>query len=457
VRDPGREEPQVALAHVVDEVTPVRGEGRDPGAAGGHVRPLGLFVPVQLAHGARLERPVDARERRRDAQGRALAHRGFPARRRRERHGVGLIDTEQLGQPIVGHGLPLRGSTSKSPSNFHARPSLRSTSSRPSEIDVARTAPRHRSSPQRLSGLAKGTHTFSIAATDGVGNSSQLTRTWTVSSSDSGGLDTQAAGAPVTAAAPLTTLLTVRTARAATLATRGRPLRIDPPVGTRVVRVCLIRGQSTGSGPRAERRQGRSTACWPRRTPGAPAARRRALATPACGRGRPRRGRGAAPAARPERRRRTTRRWRRGAGGDERHRAGEREQQAAADERDRRAHAAEDRLGALRAAGDLIADEVRIQRAVGLVGDVVRGEQDAEREGGVPDARREPERGDPDGQGRRGAHDEGQPPFDARPKPVRPRSASVGTKSAISPSAPDQQAGDDSRGANDDASSGSTS
>jgi hypothetical protein len=113
------------------------------------------------------------------------------------------------------------------------------------------------SSPQRLSGLAKGTHTFSVAATDGVGNDSQLTRTWTVSSSGSGGLDaaalgTQAAAAPGPQAA-LTTDVTVRTARAATLAARGLPITIDPPAGTRVVRVRLFRALTggAGSGPRA--------------------------------------------------------------------------------------------------------------------------------------------------------------------------------------------------------------
>jgi hypothetical protein len=109
------------------------------------------------------------------------------------------------------------------------------------------------SSPQRLSGLAKGTHTFSVAATDGVGNSSRLTRTWTVSSSGSGGLDTQAAAAaPATGVAALTTAVTVRTAQAATLATRGLPITIDPPAGTRVVRVRLFRALTGGAGsPRA--------------------------------------------------------------------------------------------------------------------------------------------------------------------------------------------------------------
>jgi hypothetical protein len=112
------------------------------------------------------------------------------------------------------------------------------------------------SSPQRLSGLAKGTHTFSVTATDGVGNGSQLTRTWTVSSSGSGGLDTQAAGAAVT------TAVTVRTAQAATLATRGLPITIDPPAGTRVVRVRLFQALTggAGSGPRA---RGAATAYRP--------------------------------------------------------------------------------------------------------------------------------------------------------------------------------------------------
>ena len=113
------------------------------------------------------------------------------------------------------------------------------------------------SSPQRLSGLAKGTHTFSVAATDGVGNSSQVTRTWTVSSSGSGGLDTAAPGA-----AALTTGVTVRTAQAATLATRGLPITIDPPAGTQVVRVRLFQAMTggAGSGPSA---RGAATAYRP--------------------------------------------------------------------------------------------------------------------------------------------------------------------------------------------------
>jgi hypothetical protein len=116
------------------------------------------------------------------------------------------------------------------------------------------------SSPQRLSGLAKGTHTFSVAATDGVGNSSQATRTWTVSSSGSGGLDTAAVGAPAPAA--LTTGLTVRTAQAATLGARGLPITIDPPAGTQVVRVRLFQAVTGGAGSRPSAR-GASTAYRP--------------------------------------------------------------------------------------------------------------------------------------------------------------------------------------------------
>jgi hypothetical protein len=120
------------------------------------------------------------------------------------------------------------------------------------------------SSPQRLSGLAKGTHTFTVSATDGVGNTSQLTRTWTVSSSGSGGLDTPAAPAAAAAPAPvaaagLTTGLTVRTVQATTLATSGLPLTIDPPAGTRVVQVSLFQALGTGKG-KGPRARGASTA-----------------------------------------------------------------------------------------------------------------------------------------------------------------------------------------------------
>src|SRR4051794_18224800 len=62
MRDAGREVPDVALGDVVDEAASVLVDRREARAAGQHVAPLGLLVPVHLAHAAGLEAHVDAGE-----------------------------------------------------------------------------------------------------------------------------------------------------------------------------------------------------------------------------------------------------------------------------------------------------------------------------------------------------------------------------------------------------------
>ncbi len=59
VRYAGGEVPQVADPHVVDEVRPILVDGGDTAAAGEHVGPLRLLVPVQLTDAAGLEAHVD--------------------------------------------------------------------------------------------------------------------------------------------------------------------------------------------------------------------------------------------------------------------------------------------------------------------------------------------------------------------------------------------------------------
>ena len=67
-------------------------------------------------------------------------------------------------------------------------------------------------------------------------------------------------------------------------------------------------------------------------------------------------------------------------GDDERRRLADREQQPAAEERQPRPDPAPDRLRALRAPRDLIADEVRVERAIGLVRDEVAREEHRDRQ-----------------------------------------------------------------------------
>src|SRR6478752_5500981 len=60
VGDTGREVPDVARADVVNEVAPLGVNGGDTAAAGEHVAPFGLLVPVQLADTSGLEAHVHA-------------------------------------------------------------------------------------------------------------------------------------------------------------------------------------------------------------------------------------------------------------------------------------------------------------------------------------------------------------------------------------------------------------
>ena len=62
MRHAAGEVPQVALLEVVDEVAALVIDPRDADLAGQDVGPLGFFVPVELADGARVESHVDARQ-----------------------------------------------------------------------------------------------------------------------------------------------------------------------------------------------------------------------------------------------------------------------------------------------------------------------------------------------------------------------------------------------------------
>ena len=61
VRDPGREIPEVALFDVLLEDASVLVDGREPRAAAQHVRPFGLFVPMELADGTGLQAHIASR------------------------------------------------------------------------------------------------------------------------------------------------------------------------------------------------------------------------------------------------------------------------------------------------------------------------------------------------------------------------------------------------------------
>src|SRR3954452_13600097 len=52
----GGETPQIPSANVIDEVATLRVDGRDPRAATEHVLPFGFFMPMHLAHPARVAR-----------------------------------------------------------------------------------------------------------------------------------------------------------------------------------------------------------------------------------------------------------------------------------------------------------------------------------------------------------------------------------------------------------------
>ena len=71
MRNARREIPEIADAHVVDEVAPLRIDGGNARGAVEHVGPLRRLVPVQFAHAAGVEAHVHAGDGRRDAE---LAH-----------------------------------------------------------------------------------------------------------------------------------------------------------------------------------------------------------------------------------------------------------------------------------------------------------------------------------------------------------------------------------------------
>jgi hypothetical protein len=60
VRNARREVPEIADAHVINEIAAVRVDGGDAGGAVKHVGPLGGLVPMQLTHAAGIQAHVDA-------------------------------------------------------------------------------------------------------------------------------------------------------------------------------------------------------------------------------------------------------------------------------------------------------------------------------------------------------------------------------------------------------------
>jgi hypothetical protein len=124
-------------------------------------------------------------------------------------------------------------------------------------------------------------------------------------------------------------------------------------------------------------------------------------------------------------------------------RIGDRDEQPAAQQGQERAEPAEDGLGALRSARDLVVDEVWIQRAVRLVGDEVSGEEhrNDHRRGG--DRMHEAEQRQRHDERRRGGDDERQSPADGRAQPIRPRPDDERQPKRHESFAADQQAHDD--------------
>jgi hypothetical protein len=128
--------------------------------------------------------------------------------------------------------------------------------------------------------------------------------------------------------------------------------------------------------------------------------------------------------------------------GEEGQRIGDRDEQAAADQREEGPEAAEDRLAALRAPGDLVVDEVRVQRAVGLVGDEVGDEEDRHDDRGRGDRVTKPST-PARRRARGGREDEGQPAAQRRAQPVRPRADRERQPQRDEALAADEQADDD--------------
>jgi hypothetical protein len=95
-----------------------------------------------------------------------------------------------------------------------------------------------------------------------------------------------------------------------------------------------------------------------------------------------------------------------------------RDEQAAADERDARPAAAPDGLGRLRPRGDRVVDEVGVQRAVRLVRDEVRDEEDRHDDDEQPEAADDADDGEGHRRERGRDEQERQPAADRRPQAV---------------------------------------
>jgi hypothetical protein len=106
---------------------------------------------------------------------------------------------------------------------------------------------------------------------------------------------------------------------------------------------------------------------------------------------------------------------------DEGHRIAQGEEHAAGAERRDGGDAARHRLGALGAAGDLVVDEVGGERAVGLVGHQVGGEEDGQAERGHAGRAHETQERQGQRHHRGGAEHEGQPSADRRAQAIGPR------------------------------------
>ena len=99
MRDAGGKIPEIADADVVDEVAALRVDRGDARGAVEHVGPLGLLVPMQLAHAAGIEPHVDAGDVLGNAE---LAHRHLPGPAAAFLPHMGVGEREaQIGQRAV--------------------------------------------------------------------------------------------------------------------------------------------------------------------------------------------------------------------------------------------------------------------------------------------------------------------------------------------------------------------
>jgi hypothetical protein len=106
--------------------------------------------------------------------------------------------------------------------------------------------------------------------------------------------------------------------------------------------------------------------------------------------------------------------------GHEGERLRDRDQDAAGAQRDDGGQPATERLGALRSPRDLVLHEVRVQRAIRLVGHEVRREEDRQRDRGRADGADEAQQRQGEDQHRRGGEHERQPAADRRRQSVGP-------------------------------------